>query len=89
MRSILKFWFSFLGKEFKLSDPFGKELPPRGFDPGENTYQAPPPDGSKLQVDVDPKSQRLQLLEPFAKWDGKDYKELTILIKVGSIFFQF
>jgi len=73
---------AFLGKEFKLSPPFGKELPPKGFDPGVDTYQAPPADGSALKVDVDPKSQRLQLLEPFNKWDGKDYKDLTILIKV-------
>lgn len=35
-----------------------------------------------MRVDVDPKSQRLQLLEPFDKWDGKDMKDLTILIKV-------
>ncbi|XP_034242657.1 probable aconitate hydratase, mitochondrial [Thrips palmi] len=70
------------GKEFKLSDPFGKELPPKGFDPGQDTYQEPPKDGSGLKVVVDPKSQRLQLLDPFTKWDGQDYKDLTILIKV-------
>nr|BAN21265.1 aconitase, mitochondrial [Riptortus pedestris] len=70
------------GSEFKLSDPFGDELPVKGFDPGVDTYQAPPADGSKVKVDVDPKSQRLQLLEPFDKWDGKDLEDLTILIKV-------
>lgn len=72
----------FPGKEFKLSDPFGDELPVKGFDPGVDTYQAPPTDASKVRVDVDPKSQRLQLLEPFDKWDGKDLEEMTILIKV-------
>lgn len=71
-----------LGKEFKLSDPFGPELPVKGFDPGENTYQAPPSEGTKLKVDVDPKSNRLQLLEPFDTWDGKDLTDMTILIKV-------
>ncbi|XP_065202085.1 probable aconitate hydratase, mitochondrial [Planococcus citri] len=70
------------GKEFKLSNPFGDELPPRGFDPGEDTYQAPPSDGSGVRVNVDPKSERLQLLEPFDVWDGKDFNELRILIKV-------
>ncbi|XP_050461536.1 probable aconitate hydratase, mitochondrial [Cataglyphis hispanica] len=70
------------GKEFLLDNPYGDELPTRGFDPGEETYDAPPADGSKVKVDVDPKSQRLQLLEPFDKWDGKDLEDMTILIKV-------
>lgn len=65
-----------------MSNPFGDELPARGFDPGENTYQAPPADGSSVSVVVDPKSNRLQLLEPFKVWDGKDLENLTILIKV-------
>jgi aconitate hydratase len=39
-------------------------------------------DGGSVRVDVDAKSQRLQLLEPFAKWNGKDLSELTVLIKV-------
>lgn len=30
------------GKEFKLDSPFGDELPARGFDPGQDTYEAPP-----------------------------------------------
>ncbi|KAK7604136.1 hypothetical protein V9T40_004409 [Parthenolecanium corni] len=70
------------GKEFKLSNPFGAELPPRGFDPGQDTYQAPPEDGSAVRVDVSPTSDRLQLLEPFDKWDGKDLVDMRILIKV-------
>lgn len=47
-----------------------------------DTYDAPPPDGNKVKVDVDSKSQRLQLLEPFDKWNGQDLEDLTILIKV-------
>ncbi|EAT34906.1 AAEL012897-PA [Aedes aegypti] len=70
------------GKKFKLDAPFGDELPQKGFDPGMDTYEAPPSDGSKVKVDVDPKSQRLQLLEPFDVWDGKDLTEMTVLIKV-------
>ncbi|KAK4302781.1 hypothetical protein Pmani_025148 [Petrolisthes manimaculis] len=70
------------GVEFKLKDPFGEELPPRGFDPGEDTYQSPPSDGSSVSVDVSDDSQRLQLLSPFDKWDGKDLIDMTILIKV-------
>ncbi|KAE9537575.1 hypothetical protein AGLY_006598 [Aphis glycines] len=70
------------GKEFKLNNPFGDELPAKGFDPGQDTYQAPPADGSAVSAVVDPKSNRLQLLEPFKPWDGKDLVDLTILIKV-------
>lgn len=70
------------GKKFKLDSPFGDELPARGFDPGQDTYQAPPADGSAVRVDVNPKSDRLQLLSPFEKWDGKDLTEMTVLIKV-------
>lgn len=70
------------GKKFKLKAPFGDELPSKGFDPGENTYAAPLPDGSGVKVDVSPKSQRLQLLEPFDKWTGKDLEDLVVLIKV-------
>ncbi|KAI8904189.1 aconitase family-domain-containing protein [Powellomyces hirtus] len=70
------------GKDFKFEAPNGKELPPRGYDPGMNTYQAPPADRSKVEVKVAPTSNRLQLLTPFAKWNGKDYENIEILIKV-------
>jgi len=69
------------GKKFKLDNPHGDELPTKGFDAGEDTYQAPPADGSKQSVIVDPKSSRLQLLAPFTRWDGKDLVDLPILIK--------
>ena len=52
-----------------------------GFDPGEDTYQHPPADGSDVTVDVDPNSDRLQLLTPFIK-HGTDLKDLAVLIKV-------
>jgi len=69
------------GSQFKLEAPTGDELPARGFDPGEDTYQAPGADGSKVVVDVDPASNRLQLLSPFSKWDGEDISDMPILIK--------
>lgn len=67
---------------FKFESPTGQELPVRGFDPGENTYQPPAKDGSQITVKVDPKSDRLQILEPFEPWDGKDLLDMPILIKV-------
>merc|ERR1711976_460869 len=70
------------GQEFTLDSPYGDELPAQGFDPGEDTYQHPPADGSGVVVDVVPKSERLQLLSPFSKWDGGDLKDMRVLIKV-------
>ena len=70
------------GSEFLLDSPYGDELPQNGFDPGEDTYQHPPADGSGVAVDVDPQSDRLQLLTPFQKWDGGDLKDMRVLIKV-------
>jgi len=70
------------GSEFALDSPFGDELPQRGFDAGEDTYQAPPGDGSSVAVDVSPSSDRLQLLSPFSKWAGTDLEDMRILIKV-------
>lgn len=72
------------GSSFKLDSPYGDELPATGFDPGEDTYQAPPADGSGLSVNVSESSQRLQLLAGFDKWNGKDLEDLTILIKVTA-----
>lgn len=69
------------GKLFKFDAPHGKELPPRGFDAGEETFQAPPTDGTKLSVKVDPTSDRLALLEPFDAWNGKDFVDMPVLIK--------
>ena len=70
------------GKEFKFKPPHGDELPTRGYDAGQNTYQAPPKDRSTVKVEVSPKSDRLQLLAPFNPWNGKDPKNIPILIKV-------
>merc|ERR1712130_687017 len=69
------------GNEFKFRAPSGKELPAKYFDPGEDTYQRPPEDGTTIEVVVNPNSDRLQLLEPFKAWDKKDLKDMPILIK--------
>lgn len=69
------------GKSFKFTAPFGKELPPRGFDPGEETFQAPPSSGEGLTVNVDPNSERLALLSAFDEWNGEDLCEMPVLIK--------
>ncbi|XP_069380944.1 aconitate hydratase, mitochondrial-like [Paralichthys olivaceus] len=70
------------GEKFKLEPPTGDELPSRDFDPGQDTYQHPPAEGGSVKVDVSPSSNRLQLLEPFDKWHGKDLEDMSVLIKV-------
>jgi len=72
------------GKQFKFEPPFGAELPASTFDPGANTFQAPPADGSKVEVVVDPNSERLQLLTPFNAWDGKDIKARVLIKAKGK-----
>lgn len=69
------------GNEFMLKPPTGDGLPANGYDAGVNTYQAPPKDRSTVTVQVAPTSDRLQVLEPFQPWDGKDVKDIPILIK--------
>ncbi len=69
------------GEEVKLDPPVGDELPQRGFAVEDAGYQAPAEDGSNVVVAVSPDSDRLQLLKPFAAWEGTDLKGLKLLIK--------
>jgi aconitate hydratase len=69
------------GKDVMLDEPTGVELPPNGFSVEDAGYEAPALDGSGVQVIVKPDSQRLELLEPFAAWEGTDLKGLRLLIK--------
>ncbi|EXJ94646.1 aconitate hydratase, mitochondrial [Capronia coronata CBS 617.96] len=69
------------GNDFKLKPPTGDGLPKSGYDPGRDTYQAPPEVRSEVEVKVSPTSDRLQVLKPFDPWDGKDQMNLPILIK--------
>jgi aconitate hydratase len=69
------------GTEVKLDAPVGEIVPANGYDPGQDTFTAPPADGSGITVEVSPTSDRLQLLEPFTAWDGNDYLELPVLMK--------
>ena len=69
------------GEEVKLAEPTGHELPLAGFAVEDNGYQAPAEDGSGVEVVVSPDSQRLQLLSPFAPWDGANIEGAKLLIK--------
>lgn len=69
------------GEEVMLDEPQGFELPPRGFEVDDPGYQKPAEDGSGIQVQVSPTSERLQLLESFPAWDGKNITGMRLLIK--------
>jgi aconitate hydratase len=69
------------GSKIKFEPPRGEELPAKGFAKGEEGFEAPAENGDKLTVDVPPGSERLALLEPFPRWDGKDFSKLPILLK--------
>jgi len=69
------------GEKVKLDEPAGLELPTKGFAVDDAGFQAPAEDGSKVEIKVSPTSSRLQLLAPFAAWEGTDLKGLKLLIK--------
>ena len=69
------------GDEVRLVVPIGEELPQQGFDEGQSGFVAPPGDASGIDVVVSPNSERLQVLEPFAPWDGEDFRDLVLLVK--------
>ncbi|MES2837982.1 MAG: aconitate hydratase [Bacteroidota bacterium] len=69
------------GEQVKLDAPSGDELPTKGFAVEDAGYQAPAADGRGVTIAVSPTSDRLQLLDPFAAWEGADLRGLKLLIK--------
>ncbi len=73
------------GDTFMLQPPgVAPEVPAQVFDRGATSYVAPPEDGSDVQVEVAPDSQRLQIMEPWPAWDGEDFERLPVLLKVSG-----
>ncbi len=70
------------GRPFRLEPPRpAPEVPEKPFDRGRSTYIAPPEDGRHVALRVDPHSDRLQLMEPWPAWDGRDFLDMPVLIK--------
>jgi aconitate hydratase len=69
------------GSEVQLVPPVAPELPEKGFISADSGYIPPAEDGDKVAVIVAPNSERLQLLEPFSAWDGKDFANMRVLLK--------
>ena len=73
------------GTSFKLSPPdVAPEVPENNFARGASSYVAPPEDGSDIDVDIDPNSARLQIMEPWPAWDGADFERAPVLLKVSG-----
>jgi aconitate hydratase len=73
------------GKPFRLTAPGpAPEVPAHGFDAGHATFVAPPEGGSAIALAVDPNSERLQLMEPWPAWDGRDFVDCPVLIKTAG-----
>ncbi len=73
------------GETFMLEPPaVAPEVPEQAFDRGDTNYVAPPEDGSDVNVEVAPDSQRLQIMEPWPAWDGQDFERVPVLLKVSG-----
>ncbi|CAO3620877.1 unnamed protein product [Cunninghamella blakesleeana] len=73
------------GNAFKFHPPQGEDLPSQGFDAGRETYEPPSPTptpDSSVQIAVDPSSNRLQVLDAFEPWNGEEFKDVRVLVKV-------
>jgi aconitate hydratase len=71
------------GEQFRLDPPArAPEVPAENFARGRSSFSSPPEDGSDIEIVVDPESPRLQLMEPWPAWDGKDFRNMPVLVKV-------
>lgn len=70
------------GRTFRFSPPSGDVWPERGYERSLGHYQAPRDDGADVELELDPRSDRIQLIRPFDGWDGRDVQPVELLIKV-------
>ena len=70
------------GEAFRLEPPRpAPEVPAQNFVVSGSAYVAPPPDGTGIALEIDPDSERLQRLEPWPAWDGRDFTDMPVLLK--------
>ena len=69
------------GNDVMLTAPSWDALPKEGFVKCDKGLITPPENGDDITVKIDASSSRLQILKPFAKWDGSDITDADLLIK--------
>ena len=70
------------GSRFRLDPPApAPDIPADGFVISYEGYQNPAPGSGDVEVEIAPTSKRIQRLEPFAPWDGRDFQKLPLLLK--------
>jgi aconitate hydratase len=72
------------GNDVKLSEPHGNVFPPKGFSVDDKGFIEPSDKHNDIEINISQDSERLQLLKPFAPWDGHDFTEMPLLIKVNG-----
>ena len=72
------------GESILLEPPSGNELPPNGYAQGSQGYVPPPENSTDVAVIIDPKSNRLEALEPFKPWKDEDFIDLVLLAKISG-----
>ena len=73
------------GSPFKLRPPDpAPEVPPDNFDRGNPYYVPPPEDGGSIELSIAPDSERIQILQPWQAWDGKDFADMPVLLKASG-----
>ncbi len=70
------------GNDFMFQSPgVAPEVPEENFHSGSSVYEAPPADGSSIDLAVSPDSERIQLMQPWPAWDGEDFTDMPVLMK--------
>ena len=69
------------GNDVILNEPYGDVFPKKGFAVEDKGFIAPSDSNEDIEVIIRPESERLQILEPFAPWDGNDLTGMPLLIK--------
>ena len=69
------------GTKFMLIPPSPAPLPENGLVESLEYFISPEDGNNKIDIVINPGSERLELLKPFEKWDGKDFIDLPVLVK--------
>ena len=72
------------GEPFQLTPPDPPKLPEKGLAIHKSAFTAAAASKETVPIKIDPHSERLERLKPFAPWDGKDFVDLPVLVKTSG-----